>query len=202
VPAIKLDGRRIQGSLEIARALEQLRTDPPLYPEDPERLARVQDAERWGERELQPVPRRIYRWCARTSQGVRAAMAREVGLPAPGLVAAANKPVAWYMSRKVGAHRDGEVRADLARLPGLLDRVDELIGEGVIGGEALNAADFQIGPSVRVLMTIEDVAPALEGRTAAELARRLMPDYPGGIAAGALPGEWLAPLAIRACARS
>src|SRR5829696_7483486 len=57
--------------------------------------------------------RRIYRWCARTSQGVRTAIAREVGMTAPALMAALNKQVAWYMARKVDAEGDEAVRADL-----------------------------------------------------------------------------------------
>ncbi len=32
VPALKLDGRRVQGSRSIARALEQLRPEPSLFP--------------------------------------------------------------------------------------------------------------------------------------------------------------------------
>jgi glutathione S-transferase len=32
VPALKLDGRRVQGSLRISRALEQARPEPALFP--------------------------------------------------------------------------------------------------------------------------------------------------------------------------
>ena len=49
VPALKLDGRRLQGSRNIARALEQLRPDPPLFPADPAARARADEAERWGD---------------------------------------------------------------------------------------------------------------------------------------------------------
>ena len=59
VPALKLDGRRIQGSRNIARALEQFKPEPPLLPAEPGTRARVEEAERWGEDVLQPVPRRI-----------------------------------------------------------------------------------------------------------------------------------------------
>jgi glutathione S-transferase len=45
VPAIKLDGRRVQGSLRITRELEQLALDPPPFPHDPELRARVVSAE-------------------------------------------------------------------------------------------------------------------------------------------------------------
>src|SRR5687767_7058376 len=62
VPALKLEGRRLQHSLEISRELERIKPDPPLFPADPELRAKVEEAERWGEAELQPVPRRITRW--------------------------------------------------------------------------------------------------------------------------------------------
>src|ERR687885_347759 len=62
VPALKIDGRRVQGSIEIARVLDELAPEPPLYPRDPERRRAVQEAEAWGERELQPLPRRLMRW--------------------------------------------------------------------------------------------------------------------------------------------
>jgi glutathione S-transferase len=79
-------------------------------------------------------------------------------------------------------------------LPGLLDRVDELLGEGTIGGEQRNAADFQIGTSVRLMMSFEDLAPALDGRAAKRFAAELMPEYPTGMPAGFVPQAWLAPL--------
>src|SRR5947208_5109923 len=47
VPALKLDGRRVQGSVAIAHALEELKPEPPLYPRDPEQRRRVEEAERW-----------------------------------------------------------------------------------------------------------------------------------------------------------
>src|SRR4051812_22363182 len=47
VPALRLDGRRIQGSREIAQALDELEPEPPLYPADPAERAAVEQAERW-----------------------------------------------------------------------------------------------------------------------------------------------------------
>ena len=45
---------------------------------------------------------------------------------------------------------------DLAALPGLIDRVDELIAQGVIGGAEPNAADYQIATSISLLLTMDD----------------------------------------------
>ena len=58
VPALKLDGSRVQGSRQIARELERLRPEPPLFPADPERRAAVEAAERFGDEELQAPIRR------------------------------------------------------------------------------------------------------------------------------------------------
>jgi hypothetical protein len=36
VPALEIGGRRVQGSREISRALDELQPEPPLFPRDPE----------------------------------------------------------------------------------------------------------------------------------------------------------------------
>ena len=54
-----------------------------------------------------------------------------------------------------------------------------------------NAADLQIGSSLRLLATIGDVRPLVAGRPAEALALRLFADYPGDVPAGAYPPDWL-----------
>ena len=44
VPALKLDGRRVQRSMEIGRELDRIQPEPALYPADPELRAR---SRRW-----------------------------------------------------------------------------------------------------------------------------------------------------------
>lgn len=194
VPALKLEGRRVQGSLAISRALEEAQPQPPLFPSDPRERIRVQDAERWGDEVLQPVPRQLGGWLFANRPQLRAKLVREAGVPASRLVGLAGWPVTWYFAHKVGANDFDFVTRTAGRLPALLDQVDELLDEGTIGGEQRNAADFQIGTSVRLLMSFADLAPALEGRKAARFATDLMPDYPTGIPAGLVPQEWLEPL--------
>jgi glutathione S-transferase len=190
VPGLKLDGRRVQGSLEISRALDELQPEPRLFPADPEQRRAVEEAEAWGERELQPMPRRMFRWGASRRQGLRVWMARDMGMPAPTVVARAQKPLAHAFARMAGVS-DERVRADITALPGQLDHVDRLIAGGVIGGDEPNAADFQIGTSVRVFLAYEDLRGLVEGRPAGELAMRLLPRYPGPLPPF-LPDEWLA----------
>ncbi len=190
VPAMKLpDGRRVQGSIAIGRALDELAPFPPLYPSEPTALAAAQQAERWGESVLQPVPRRLIRWGLRRHLRQRQWFADVASpLPAPALMGALLTPVVPVFVRQAGAS-DQQVERDLAELPGLLDEVDRLLKAGVIGNEELGAADFQIASSVRTLLAMADVGRLVTGRSAEAFARRVVPDYPDIPAA--LPPEWL-----------
>jgi glutathione S-transferase len=71
VPALRIDGRRVQGSLEISRFLDSFVASPPLFPAEPEARRAVEEAERWGERTLQPIPRRLFRWGTARHQYLR-----------------------------------------------------------------------------------------------------------------------------------
>jgi glutathione S-transferase len=189
VPAMKLDGRKIEGSMEIARALEAAVPEPSLYPADPERRRAVAEAEAWGEAELQVVPRRIARWGLARDNGARTRIARDIGIPLPQVAAALNWPIARAMAARVDAD-ETHVRQILAELPATLDRVDGYIADGVIGGEEPNAADFQIAPSVRILVSMAELAQVVRGRPCEAHARRFVPDYPD--APPLLPRELLA----------
>jgi glutathione S-transferase len=193
VPALKLDRQRIQDSREISRALEQYQPEPHLFPTDPKRRIEVEEAERWGEEVLQPVPRRIIRWLALHKPEVRTAIAREAGMPAPGVAARLNAPMVHWLARKADTS-DERVRNTIRLVPALIDHVDKLIAEGTIGGKEPNAADYQIATTVRSLMTLEDLAPAVQGTRAAKLATAIIPEFPSPPIPPSLPEEWLAPL--------
>lgn len=190
VPALKLpDGKRVQGSLEIAQALDQIAPDPPLYPSDAAARAEAGQAERWGEAVLQPIPRRLIRWGLRRHLHQRQWFADVASpLPAPALAGLVLTPIVPLFVRQVGA-TDDQVRRDLTDLPGHLDEVDRLLDAGVLGGPELGAADFQIAPSVRMLIGMQDTRPLITGRPAEEFALRLIPEYPE--IPPAVPPEWL-----------
>jgi len=117
--------------------------------------------------------------------------AGDARLPLPvGLMRPALPLTARLMAMKNRAS-DESARADLAALPGQLDLIDGWIAEGVLGGERPNAADLQIGSTVRLLMTIADVRPLIAERPAARLTR-YFPPMPGEVPAGTLPAEWTA----------
>jgi glutathione S-transferase len=173
--------------VELSHVLETLIPEPPLFPADPERRRAVEEAERWGEAELQMVPRRIFRWTFAHDNGARARLARDIGFPLPAVVGWLNAPVARAMAARVDADLE-HARAELRELPAMLDRVDALIADGTIGdADAPNAADFQIAPSIRALAGVRDLLPLLAGRPCDAHARRLLPRFPEGRVA--LPPE-------------
>ncbi|HMJ02252.1 MAG TPA: glutathione S-transferase N-terminal domain-containing protein [Conexibacter sp.] len=177
VPALKLDGRKIEGSLQIAQALEAAVPEPSLYPADPDKRRAVEEAERWGESELQMVPRRIVRHVLAHDNGARTRIARDLGLPLPALLATLNAPIAKWSANRVDAD-EASARENLVNLPATLDKVDGLIADGVIGDpDAPNAADFQIAPSIRAIGAVGDLRPLLDGRPCDALARRLLPRF-------------------------
>jgi glutathione S-transferase len=170
VPALRIGERRIQGTRAIARALDDLRPQPRLFPADAARRVLVEDAERRGE-ELQNAMRRLFYW--------------------------AIERIAPTASRRRAARHHGAtddaVRRDLVELPARLDEIDAWIAQGVLGGAALNAADFQIAPNVGWLPCFDDLAALVAGRPAAAHALRVAGEN-GAHVAAAFPRDWLAPL--------
>ncbi len=193
MPALKIDGRKVQGSTEISRELDLLVPEPPLFPADPEKRAAVEEAERWGNDVLQPPLRQLLWWTFKRDRGGMESYAAGANLGIPVSVAMKTATPVIALSARFNEADDAHVRRSLAELPAMLRKVDELIEAGTLGGEQLNAADFQIAPTLRLAMTLDDLRPAIEGRPAGELAMRVAPDYPGHTPP-ILPPAWLQPL--------
>ena len=177
VPALACDGERASTNHQIARFLDKRHPDPPLFPSDPEQRRAVEEAERWANETLQMAARRI-------------ALAWGVGDPAGAARTAGDGRMGYLLYRRPFLRRliipwigrlifavDRASDADLlAGLPALLDKVDALIADGVIGGSEPNAADFMVAPSLALILYRPDVLPLFEGRPALELADRLLPE--------------------------
>lgn len=178
VPALRFaDRRRVQGSRAIARALHAAHPEAGLFPADAAEVE-VDEAERWGEEVLQPIPRRLIRRRLRDHLAVRQWFADVASpFPAPKVAGALLTPVVPLFVAQAGATPQ-RVQADLDALPGHLDHVDALLERGVIGRDTPNAADWQIGTTVRVLLAFEDLEHLVAGRPAEALARRLVPEFP------------------------
>jgi glutathione S-transferase len=190
VPALKIEGEKVQGSREIARALDRIQPEPPLFPADPDKRAAVEDAERFGDEELQHPIRQLLWWGFKhDKENMRAYSAgAHLGVPL-GLAIKTGGPLV-ALSARFNEANDDTARAALAALPDLLDRVDAYIADGTIGGEQPNAADFQIATSIGLALTLDDLKPLIEPRPAAALAHRIVPNYPGHTPP-ILPPAWL-----------
>ena len=190
VPALVLDGRRIQTTKAIARALDAMRPDPPLLPTDPERRAQVDAVESWCDGDIQQMGRRLVYWAlSRHGDAVASYLeGSKLILPMPLVTPLA--PVIIKILARDHRARDEAVRQDLADLPRILDRVDGWIADGVLGGDEPNVADYQVATSLALLMSHDDLRPLIAPRPAGTLATRIAPDYPGRMPP-AFPREWL-----------
>ena len=184
VPGMRIDGERLAGSRAIMRRLDELAPEPPLLPAaGSPTYAKVLEAERWGDEVLQSVPRRIIDVAFLRQPAAMLSYVGEAKLPLPS---ALMRPATPLTASEQAA------RADIAALPAQLERIDGWIAEGLLGGEQPNAADLQIGSTIRLLRTIADVRPLIDGHPAGRL-ERYFPAMAGAVPAGVLPAEWLAP---------
>lgn len=193
VPALKIDGHKVQGSRPIARELDRLRPEPPLLPADPDQRAEVEEAERFGDERLQHPIRQILWWAIKRDRKPLRSYSEGAKLGIPLDLAMATAAPIVALSAHFNGANDDSARSAISALPAMLDKVDAWIAAGVLNGEQLNAADFQIAPSLGLALTLDDLRPAIENRPAGALAKRVVPDYPGHTPA-IIPRSWLEPL--------
>ena len=182
--------------MEIGRELDRIQPEPALYPADPELRAKVEEAEAWGD-EFQQKPRRFSWWAFKQNRPPMASYSEGARLGVPvGLAVKTGGPLVAVAAR-LNDSTDANVSADLSSLRADLDRIDAWIADGVIGGPQPNAADYQIAPSLRLLMSFDDLRPFIEGRPCGEMAMRVVPEFPGRTPQ-IFPADWLAGLAAKA----
>ena len=191
VPGLVLDGKKVIGSREIVRALEEKVPEPRLLPAEEKARKSVEFAEQWGDEVLQPLVRRVIWVALRRSPAALPSYGEGSKLPLPDAVSRLSAPLVALAEQRINDATELNVRADLAALDHHLARVERWMNHDVVGGAQPNAGDLQIGSGLALLLTIEDVANAFGDRRACELATRWFPDYPGRVPAGALPAEWL-----------
>jgi glutathione S-transferase len=187
VPGLLIDGEPVHGSRAILARLEQLVEDPALYPEP--RAEEIREAERWGDEQLQDLGRRLPWGALHFRPEAMGTFAGGAPLDGPGTDFAISYVHSSWRYHKITAAR---LHDDLAGLPDKIAHVDSLADRGVIGGDTPTAADLQIAATLRVLLTVGDLRPLLDGRPAEEIARRWFPDYAGEVPVGAFPAGWVA----------
>jgi glutathione S-transferase len=183
VPGMLVDGEPVHGSSAILTRLDQLVPEPLLYTSE-----EVRAAERWGDGELQDLGRRLPWGALHFRPEAMGTYAGAGPLDGAGTdFAIGFLRVSWKYHR-ISAAR---LQQDLAGLPQLLAHVEQLAADGVVGGEQPNAADLQIGATLRVLLTVADLRPLLSGGAGERIALGLFPQYPGEVPAGAYPADWV-----------
>ncbi len=192
VPGMRVDGQRLVGSRTIMRHLDVIAPEPPLLPApgDPA-YARVLEAERWGDEVFQGVPRTLINAAFLRRPAAMESYADGVKLPLPRPLLRPALPLTARLMAIRNKAGDDNAREVLAALPRQLQRIDDWIAEGLLGGEQANAADLQIGSTIRLLMSIGDVRPLVEGHAAAALTR-YFPPIIGAVPGDVLPTQWLA----------
>ncbi len=186
VPGMTIDGEPVHGSRAILARLEELQADPPLFPAA--NADAVREAEAWGDTELQDLGRRLPWGAMHFRPEAMGTFAGSDPLDGPGTDFAMRYVRASWKYHGITAAR---LHEDLQGLPAKLDHVDALVAAGTIGGDVANAADLQIGATLRVLQTVGDLAEQLEGRPGTALAHRWFPDYAGLVPVGAFPAGWV-----------
>lgn len=173
VPALKLGGERIQTNRAIARFLERLQPEPPLFPRQPERRRAVEAVESWGDETLQMAARRVALASDAGEMNMRCADGRLGPLLARSAVMRAIlSPTSAHTFRASA----GDLDTLLAAIPPMLDTVDSYIDEGLLGGKELNAADFAIAPSLALLSYRAELNEQISARRAGVLLDRLLPE--------------------------
>jgi glutathione S-transferase len=177
VPALRVGETRVQTNREIARFLEREKPEAPLFPTDPERRLRVEEAERWGDETLQMAARRTV--LAASLQGLDRLYGRG-GYGRLGPLLSEHETLRLLASQVAArlAFRatPANERQLLEDLPAMLETVDAWIGAGTLNGEALNAADLMIAPSLALLSYRLDLRGQIEARPAGALMNRVLPE--------------------------
>jgi glutathione S-transferase len=186
VPGLEIGDEKVHGSRAIMVRLDELAPEPALYPEDGDQ--EFLEAERWSDEVFQDVARRLPFAALHFRPEKAGTFAGVPELDPAGTDGAIQGLRSIWKWQGITAVRIAE---DLAALPGQLDYIDELDRKGMLGGDTPSALGLQVASTARVLLTVGDLVPLIEGRRAGQMARELFPEYPGDVPAGAFPASWM-----------
>ena len=135
----------------------------------------MREAERWGDEELQDLGRRLPWGALYFRPEAMGTFGGGGPLDGAGTDFAIGYVRASWRYHKVSAAR---LQEDLAGLPEKLAHVEALAERGVIGGEQANAADLQIGATLRVLLSHRRPAWTARGRRGRADRAQALPRLP------------------------
>ena len=186
VPGMMIGEEAIHGSVPILRRLEEMVPENPLYPEP---IAdQVAAAEEWADGHFQDLGRRLPWGALHFRPEAMGTFGGGGALDPAGTDFAMKFIHSTWKYHRITAVRLAE---DLAGFSAQIRQIEEYAGQGLIGGDEPTAADLQIGSTVRVLLTVGDLHPFLEGTVAESVAMKYFPEYDGQVPGGAYPDGWL-----------
>jgi glutathione S-transferase len=173
VPALKIAGERVQASGEAAQVIDRIWLERPLLPSDVDHRHLVEDITDWAREMIAPVKDQIYGWGVHHDPHAAVLLWENARTGAPKLVI---RRVIPGRVRAIGRTDPPDVEVNmrcLASVPTLLQRIDDSIAAGIIGGRILNAGDFHAAMLARLLMCVADLEPIVGARPAGKLAERI-----------------------------
>jgi len=192
VPGLRIDGKRMVGSRAIMRLLDEISPQPPLLPADQAQRERVLEAERFGDEVLQSAVRRILDVAFVRAPRAMESYAAQASLPIPPSAMRPLMPLTARLMAIRNSASEAAGRSDILALPRHFERIEQWIDAGDLGGNPPNAADLQIGSSIRLLWTIADLRPLIEAHPRVAALTGLFPNpQTGEIPLGTLPAQWL-----------
>jgi glutathione S-transferase len=177
VPALRYGAERVQTNQRIARFLDRVAPEPPLFPSDARRRQAVEEAESWGDEVLQMAARRL--GLTGSLNGLKNFRDRGNSGRLGPLLSRSEilRVVAARGVTSVAFKANAKAEDQLVReLPPLLDRIDAWIAAGVLGGPQLYAADFVIAPSLALIAYRLDLRAQIEARPCGAFVERVLPE--------------------------
>jgi glutathione S-transferase len=177
VPALRYGTERVQTNHRIARFLDSVEPQPPLFPPDAQRRQAVEQAESWGDEVFQMAARRLGLTGSRNGLDSFRDRGNSGRL---GPLLSRSELLRVLTSRGVTSaafKANAQVEDQLLReLPPLLDRIDAWIAEGVLDGPQLYAADFVIAPSLALIAYRLDLRESIQARPCGAFVERVLPE--------------------------
>jgi glutathione S-transferase len=185
VPVLTIDGRAIGDSTAILAALEAQYPEPPLYPSDPEELARAIELEEWFDENLGPHSRQLPFYELIQEPEIFAEVAAE---SVPGPLGKA-KPVVGayargYTTLRWGANSDEGAEQARQGIVAALDKLDAELEKGngeFLVGDRLSVADITAASLFYPLVVPPEgpLNPELPRPPALDRFRQSLSDRPG-----------------------
>jgi glutathione S-transferase len=179
VPALRFRSEKVQTNRKIARFLDRVQPQPPLFPADRDLRRAVEEAEEWGDETFQMAARRITLCGA--AHGLDS-MHERGNRGRLGPLLATNESmrvISGRVASRLVFRADSEAeRTLLEELPAMLAKIDAWIESGVLDAPELNAADFTIASSLALISYRLDLRADIEARGAGAWLERVLPEPP------------------------